>query len=106
MCRTLGKKLLKSKLHVVAFLCPGCRTIHPLSLGADRAPRWDWNGDIERPTFFPSVLVGRPTVCHSFITDGKIQFLKDCTHALAGETVDLPDFTPELIEFWEDWDAE
>lgn len=31
-------------------------------------------------------------VCHSFITDGKIQFLDDCTHALAGQTVELPDW--------------
>lgn len=30
-------------------------------------------------------------VCHSFVTDGRIQFLGDCTHALAGETVELPD---------------
>lgn len=30
-------------------------------------------------------------VCHSFVTDGRIQFLSDCTHALAGQTVDLPD---------------
>lgn len=31
-------------------------------------------------------------VCHSFVTDGRIQFLTDCTHALAGQTVDLPDY--------------
>lgn len=31
------------------------------------------------------------TVCHSFVTDGKIQFLSDCTHELAGQTVPLPD---------------
>jgi hypothetical protein len=30
-------------------------------------------------------------VCHSFVTDGKIQFLGDCTHALAGQTVELPE---------------
>ena len=30
-------------------------------------------------------------VCHTFVTDGRIQFLSDCTHALAGQTVDLPD---------------
>ena len=29
--------------------------------------------------------------CHSFVTDGRIQFLADCTHALAGQTVDLPE---------------
>jgi hypothetical protein len=27
--------------------------------------------------------------CHSFITDGKIEFLSDCTHSLAGQTVEL-----------------
>ena len=30
--------------------------------------------------------------CHTFVTDGRIQFLGDCTHALAGQTVDLPDW--------------
>jgi hypothetical protein len=30
-------------------------------------------------------------VCHSFITDGFIQFLDDCTHPLAGQTVEIPD---------------
>jgi len=32
-------------------------------------------------------------VCHSFVTDGRIQFLGDCTHNLAGQTVDLPEIT-------------
>jgi hypothetical protein len=32
------------------------------------------------------------TVCHSFVTDGRIHFLADCTHALAGHIVDLPDW--------------
>jgi len=30
--------------------------------------------------------------CHSFVTDGQIQFLGDCTHALAGQTVPLQPF--------------
>lgn len=34
---------------------------------------------------------GRDMVCHSFVTDGRIQFLDDCTHALRGQTVDLPE---------------
>ena len=29
-------------------------------------------------------------VCHSFVTDGRIQYLGDCTHSLAGQTIDLP----------------
>jgi hypothetical protein len=28
--------------------------------------------------------------CHSFVVDGQIQFLGDCTHKLAGQTVPLP----------------
>lgn len=30
------------------------------------------------------------SMCHSFVEDGKIRFLGDCTHALAGQIVDLP----------------
>ena len=66
-----------------------------------------YNGDAEKPTFTPSVLVtyngsdagkdgAPPSVCHSFVTDGRIQFLADCTHALAGQTVGLPDFEGEV----------
>lgn len=79
---------------------------------------WIFNGNGDAPTFQPSVMVQNntwippvtpenheeykhtpweqrqiATVCHSFVTDGQIQFLNDCTHALAGQTVDLPDFT-------------
>lgn len=104
MCRTLGKKLLKFDQHVVAFFCPGCRTIHCLSLGAATSPRWDWDGNVDAPTFMPSVLVGKPTVCHSFIRGGQIHYLNDCTHAYAGQAVDLPVFTPEMIEFWDEPD--
>ena len=32
------------------------------------------------------------TVCHSYVTDGRIKFLGDCTHTLVGQTVDLPDW--------------
>lgn len=28
--------------------------------------------------------------CHSFVVDGQMQFLGDCTHALAGQTVPIP----------------
>lgn len=32
----------------------------------------------------------KKNICHSFITDGSIEYLSDCTHELAGETVPLP----------------
>ena len=80
------------------FNCPGCDMLHVVYVGAkgDR-PVLVFNGDMKRPTFSPSVLVKYPwgtrqeeKVCHSFINDGRIQYLTDCTHHLAGKTVDLP----------------
>jgi hypothetical protein len=58
---------------------------------------WTWNGDLERPTLRPSVLSKvtysipekNPLICHSFINEGKVQFLSDCTHKYAGQTLDL-----------------
>lgn len=83
------------------FWCPGCDMAHQVRVGEGPSPRWLWNGSADRPTFQPSVLVrydgadagvagAPPAVCHSFVVDGAIQFLGDCTHALAGQTVPLP----------------
>lgn len=67
--------------------CPGCGMSHLFD------SRWSFNGDFEKPTFKPSMLAKWPNnfVCHSFVTDGKIQFLGDCTHENAGKTMDLLD---------------
>lgn len=107
---------------VYHFFCPGCECVHWFSTtgntphGTMTGPKWTWNGDREKPTVRASILVrhyqypktdpdpekwtfengkvvgGKDIVCHSFITDGKIQYLNDCTHDLKGQTVDLPDF--------------
>ena len=71
--------------------CPGCKTLHPIHIGEQHRIRWGFNGNLDAPTFTPSLMVnqGHPSQCHSFITDGKIQFLSDCNHSLAGQTVDL-----------------
>jgi hypothetical protein len=37
--------------------------------------------------------------CHSFITDGRIQYLGDCTHDLKGQTIDLPDWESSLANW-------
>lgn len=91
----------------LVFFCPGCRQLHGVWVH-ERNPltqaRWDWNGSLERPTFHPSILVtgspasGRtPRVfrCHSFVRDGRIQFLEDSEHMLRGLTVEL---TPNPLE--------
>jgi hypothetical protein len=55
---------------------------------------WSWNGDTEKPTLKPSILSRMPPVCercHTWVNDGRAQFLDDCTHELAGQTLDLLD---------------
>lgn len=79
------------------FHCPGCGADHGLPVGDGPGPRWSWNSDMVRPTFGPSILVTwewgaerAPKRCHSFVVLGRIQYLDDCTHRLAGQTVELP----------------
>ncbi|MHB1057244.1 MAG: DUF6527 family protein [Rhodanobacter sp.] len=117
----------------VRITCPGCvrrGMWHVLETdwmpdGMERSPgaradRWGFNGDLECPTFTPSLLIRSeyadppvtpenydewkanpwpqtkvPHVCHSFIRNGRIEFLGDCTHDLAGQIVDLPDIEGE-----------
>lgn len=92
--------------------CPGCNsgheidTVHRNSWGAV----WTFNGDLERPSFTPSVNMQinpkghkhyqpevASEVCHYFITDGRIIYCGDSTHALSGKTVDLPDLPPQAF---------
>jgi hypothetical protein len=102
----MGHKVSLTSDGIYYFYCPGCKRGH----GFDS--RWSFNRNLERPTFQPSLLVRgveqitdeeaerilagehikpRPFVCHSFVTDGKIHFLNDCTHELAGQTVKMED---------------
>lgn len=94
------------------IFCPACQSGHlfntkpvnPNGVGGHK-PVWTFNGDPEKPTFRASMLVkcnapdhphyqpkAKSSVCHSFVTDGKIRFLPDSTHPLAGKEVELPDF--------------
>ena len=83
-------EVIKKEKHWLTFYCPGCEENHFID------NRWTFNNDFVKPTFSPSLLVKwqrgidkKENICHSFIRDGKIQFLNDCTHELAGKTVDL-----------------
>ena len=97
----------------LGFRCPGCGDMHQFETS-----RWTVTGPEDAPTVVPSLLITcghyvtgytaeesgcwckwnreHPTEkgpecyrCHSFITNGQIQFLTDCTHKLAGKTVPL-----------------
>jgi len=79
-----------------AHFCPGCDHAHIIP------NRWGFDGNVERPTFTPSVRVYTPavpsegipeeTLCHYFVRGGRIEFCGDCQHALAGQTVEMPDW--------------
>jgi hypothetical protein len=90
------------------FWCPGCEEPHGIPTKGPNA--WRFNGSVDMPTFDPSIKVTgtqritddqhrrimagekiepAPLVCHSYVRNGKIEFQGDCTHRLAGKTVDL-----------------
>lgn len=74
------------------FHCPGCQCDHAFTVGG---PWWTWNGSFESPSFTPSLKCNGndpKLICHSWVTDGRIQFFGDCYHALKNTTVDLPDW--------------
>lgn len=85
-----------------AHWCPGCEEMHYISASdpQSKRPQWSFNGDIENPTFSPSMKLSKKGVvhCHYFLRDGKLQFLRDCTHDFAGKTIPLP----ELPKFMRD----
>ena len=100
--------LHKANERTVFFWCPGCDEAHQVIILGDKA--WGFNNDYDKPTFTPSYLTWadpNPKAepehdpdgkyrngfrCHSFINDGMIQYLDDCTHALANQTVVLPEW--------------
>lgn len=93
----------------VNYWCDGCDGMHGITIEGPGA--WSFDGDYENPTFEPSQLTtgvryvrgsrdeverdaeGKPIkeICHTFIRGGMVQFLGDCTHHLAGQTLPLPD---------------
>jgi hypothetical protein len=96
-------KLHKFRENVYVFHCPGCECSHQIHVNGAKTEggaRWDWNQSTDSPTFNPSILVhSHPQYelpdtprCHSFVRDGKIMFLTDCTHKLAGQTVEIPEW--------------
>lgn len=86
---------------MLIFWCPGCEERHQID-----SAQWEFNGDFEKPTFNPSYLTWldpNPNAspkfrngiyvtgfrCHSYIRDGTIEFLSDCTHKYAGKTIKM-----------------
>lgn len=105
---------------ILSFFCPGCQNYHSVGVSSEHPQSWQWNGEDDNVTLSPSVLLrsghfapghaaDKPcwcdhnkrnpenihfhcVQCHSFVRNGNIEFLSDCSHSLAGQTVPLPDY--------------
>lgn len=98
------------------YWCSGCDALHGIAINPDKnslGAGWTFTGTLECPTYSPSQLSrwegtvnGKPTkrVCHTFIRNGKAEFLSDCTHALAGQTVPLPPLPDWVVRDQDDED--
>lgn len=81
----------------LSFFCPACG--YPHNIVVDGSRGWKFNGDMECPDVSPSICLTaeygdnrESQICHSFIRNGEWQFLNDCTHNMAGQTVPVPDY--------------
>jgi Family of unknown function (DUF6527) len=79
-----------------SFSCKGCDCGHVFYVRG--ALVWEFNGDMDRPTFTPSLLNTCPNHpdpalrrCHLQLTKGQLHYYSDCSHALAGQVVALVD---------------
>jgi histidinol-phosphatase (PHP family) len=98
-------KLLRNhgsgRIECAIFWCPGCREVHPYTINVSTRPCWQWNANLEKPTFTPSLLCSKDDpkrICHLYLTDGIIDYLGDCHHALKGTKVPLIDIPGEWGE--------
>lgn len=77
---------------VFVFHCPGCQHGHMITFEGPNevGARWGFNEDEENPTITPSILAhyGEEKRCHSFVTNGIINFLDDSNyHTLRGNHI-------------------
>lgn len=85
------------------FNCPACNDIHAFKYysdpfkytNTDKDP-WKFNYNFDRPIIRPSISVdaGNSNInykCHSYVEEGFIKYLDDCSHAMKGLSIELPD---------------
>lgn len=105
----LGRYLHKSKTKEhYYYWCPGCGNAHMFV--CEKPHNWHFDGDIESPTFTPSMRVFAPackdspeeTLCHHFVTRGQIVFLSDSVHELSGQTVPMVPVDEHADYVWGD----
>lgn len=111
--------------------CPACDELHQYVVDRKdgNRPAWGFNGDLNKPSFTPSMLIrsghyasGQKEtaetcylcngddeslrdicgICHYFVTQGKIQYCGDCTHDHKDKIVDLPAIPARYYEVQND----
>lgn len=96
----------------LAHWCPACNEAHAFAIEGKNSSGacWTWDGDVEAPTFAPSMLIKtgpyphqpneqpRIDVCHYFLKKGIIEYLGDCTHHLKGQKINLPPLPEHLTD--------
>lgn len=107
-------KFLRKSTDGYAHWCPACQEMHRLPNG------WQFNGRLDSPSFQPSfrhtglrrnIVDGKwigegreawlydakgeplPYCCHYMLTDGILHFCGDCTHAMKGQSIPLPEIS-------------
>jgi hypothetical protein len=100
----LSPKLMKRydyySVPVYCHWCSACKSLHGYAVDApfpSNGAQWSYNGNAAAPDFKPSMNIswGWPNEpqerCHYFVTNGTISYCGDSTHALSGQTLELPD---------------
>ena len=109
-CKLTSRRFEVCKPEEADHLCmripgPTGQLMLPVMIGGTRAgtSNWTWNGDTEKVTLKPSVKTTmskkapNDTICHSFINDGVVKFLDDCTHELRNTEVPLMDIDESVL---------
>ena len=94
-------KVIETKyLWLIRSPCPCKEHTIPRSRNPQRT--WNFDGNLESPTFAPSVSEtrGEGHRCHYVVTAGKIAFQSDCSHDLRGTTHDLIDWPQETVDYY------
>ena len=109
----LSPKLRRIEEGVIQHWCPACNGRHNFWVNPTKNPTgssWMWDGNVDRPTFSPSMhifvkpwtdeetgkTIPGKTICHYFVSEGRISYCSDSSHTLSGQTIDLPDFPADL----------
>lgn len=93
--------------------CQACQWHEFPKIGQSSA-NWSFNGDMERPTFSPSMnqMTNSPdskyynpecesSRCHFILREGIIQYCDDCTHELRGQSLPLQPWDETKIKYYD-----